>query len=319
MQRTTADCSGGGNGDDRPECRRAWHRRGDRRWLRRGTIAAKALDEFADVTLVEPRDAFVHNVAALRALVDPDWLPRIFFPYDRLLANGRVVRDRAVGVEGPGGSPTASGAELTPDFIVLATGSTYPYPAKSGTDETATALTRYAESHDELAQADRVLIVGAGPTGLELAGEIGDRWPEKEITILEPEPEILAGPSGGASGRGAPSARGARRRVRPRGCAHRGAREAAGHVGPGRGSTKAGRTIEADIWFRCYGLAPVSDYLRGDLEEHAARRRVDRGDGGATGEGAVERVRARDAPRPTSRRRGGQVARPRSSSPISVR
>ena len=64
-----------------------------------GTHAAKALDEFADVTLVEPRDAFVHNVAALRALVEPDWLPRIFLPYDQLLANGRVVRDRAVDVD----------------------------------------------------------------------------------------------------------------------------------------------------------------------------------------------------------------------------
>ena len=158
-----------------------------------GTIAAKAIDEFADVTLVEPRDAFVHNVAALRALVEPEWLSRIFFPYDRLLANGRVVRDRAVGVEA-GRVTLASGDELTPDFIVLATGSTYPYPAKSGTDETATALVRYRASHDELAQAERVLIVGAGPTGLELAGEISDRWPEKRITILEPEPEILAGP-----------------------------------------------------------------------------------------------------------------------------
>ena len=45
-----------------------------------GFKAAKALDEFTDVTLVEPRDAFVHNVAALRALVDPEWLSRISFP-----------------------------------------------------------------------------------------------------------------------------------------------------------------------------------------------------------------------------------------------
>ena len=158
-----------------------------------GSGAAKGLDEFADVTLVERRDAFVHNVAALRALVEPEWLERIFFPYDRLLANGRVLRDQAVGVDA-GVVALASGAELTPDFIVLATGSTYPYPAKSGTDETATAIERYRESHDELARAGRVLIVGAGPTGLELAGEISDRWPEKRITVLEPEPEILAGP-----------------------------------------------------------------------------------------------------------------------------
>src|SRR3981189_826212 len=60
-----------------------------------GVTVAKALDETMDVVLVEPRDAFMHNVAALRALVDPSWLPRIYFPYDKLLANGRVLRDRA--------------------------------------------------------------------------------------------------------------------------------------------------------------------------------------------------------------------------------
>src|ERR1019366_3454057 len=40
-----------------------------------GIAVAKALDEMANVVLVEPKDAFMHNVAALRALVDPTWLP----------------------------------------------------------------------------------------------------------------------------------------------------------------------------------------------------------------------------------------------------
>src|SRR6202789_1919563 len=75
-----------------------------------GTAVAKALDETTNVVLVEPKDAFMHNVAALRALVDPSWLPRIFFPYEGLLAHGRVVRDRATRVE-PGLVGTASGGE----------------------------------------------------------------------------------------------------------------------------------------------------------------------------------------------------------------
>src|SRR6202789_235402 len=75
-----------------------------------GTAVAKALDESAAVVLVEPKDAFMHNVAALRALVDPTWLPRIFMPYEGLLAHGRVVRDRATRVE-PGLVGTASGGE----------------------------------------------------------------------------------------------------------------------------------------------------------------------------------------------------------------
>ena len=53
-----------------------------------GINAAKALDDVADVTLVDPSEAFVHNVAAWRALVEPKWLDRIFFPYEHLLAHG---------------------------------------------------------------------------------------------------------------------------------------------------------------------------------------------------------------------------------------
>jgi apoptosis-inducing factor 2 len=231
-----------------------------------GSSAAKALDEFMDVTLVERRDAFVHNVAALRALVDPAWLPRIFFPYDRLLANGRVLHDRVV-VADERVVTLASGTELTPDFVVLATGSTYPYPAKSGTDETAIAIERYRHSHDELAQATRVLVVGAGPTGLELAGEISDRWPAKRITILDPEPQILAGPY--------------KRELRDearRQLEERGVEFVLGEalsaeppsrpvtLAPFSVSTSTGRVIEADLWFRCHGLAFVSDYLSGALE-----------------------------------------------------
>src|ERR1700733_6601747 len=91
-----------------------------------GVNVAKALDDVADVVLVEPKDAFQHNVAALRALADPAWVPRIFLPYDRLLARGRVVADRAVKGE-PGQVTLASGEQLAADYIVLATGSAHPF------------------------------------------------------------------------------------------------------------------------------------------------------------------------------------------------
>src|SRR5438445_11003349 len=95
-----------------------------------GYAVAKALDATSDVVLVEPKDAFMHNIAALRALVDPSWLPRIFLPYGGLLSNGRVVRDRAVLLD-PHQVVTALGEVLSADYIVLATGSKYPFPAKT--------------------------------------------------------------------------------------------------------------------------------------------------------------------------------------------
>src|SRR5919108_3818460 len=148
-----------------------------------GIAVAKGLDDVADVTLIEPKDAFVYNVAALRALVALEWLPKIFLPYDHLLQNGRVVRDRVVRLEGKR-ALLASGIEIDGDFVVLATGSSYPFPAKSDSTDTLRAHELYRATHEALASSGRVLIVGAGAVGLELAGEIGGVWPQKGVTIV---------------------------------------------------------------------------------------------------------------------------------------
>ncbi len=125
---------------------------------------AKALDTEADVVLVEPRGAFVHAAGSLRALVRPDWAENIFFPYDRLLSRGRVVRERAASVDARGVT-LASGGRIDADYVVLATGSAYPYPAKFDTDSATEALGLLRDTHGELARAYRVLVGGSSPCG----------------------------------------------------------------------------------------------------------------------------------------------------------
>jgi apoptosis-inducing factor 2 len=237
-----------------------------------GASVAKALDPYASVVLVEPKDAFQHNVAALRALVDPSWHERIFLPYDRLLAHGTVRRDRATRV-----SATevllASGGRLTPDYVVLATGSRYPFPAKADHVERAEAIARYGAMHANLAKADRVLLLGAGAVGLELAGEIASVWPAKHVTLIDPAEDVLPGPYdqrlrdelnrqldvlGVERLLGNPL-------VAP-------PPTAPGELDPITARTVTGTTVEADIWFRCYGASPATDYLADDL---AAARRAD--------------------------------------------
>jgi NADH dehydrogenase FAD-containing subunit len=230
-----------------------------------GITAAKALDETSEVVLVEPKDAFMHNIAALRALVDPTWLPRIFFPYAGLLANGRVVRDRAVEV-GPHRVVTASGEEISADYIVLATGSRYPFPAKTDLVDTHHAQEQVRHTHRALTQADRVLLVGAGPVGIELAGEIRQVWPEKSIVLLDVADQVLGGPY-------VPELKTELRRqlVESRVELIMGSplRQAPptepGELATFTVTTEAGTEVTADIWFRCYGVTPNSDYLGSEL------------------------------------------------------
>ena len=235
-----------------------------------GVTVAKALDETAAVVLVEPRDAFMHNIAALRALVDPTWLPRIFLPYGSLLANGRVVRDRAVLVE-PGRVVTASGDEISADFVVLASGSTYPFPAKTDLVDAGQAVDQIRATHRALAQADRVLLVGAGPVGIELAGEIRAVWSDKAIVLMDEWPDVLSGPFmpelraelrfqlealGVELVLGSPL-------VQP-------PPTEPGELAAFTVTTESGSELAADIWFRCFGVVPNSDYL-GDALDGARR------------------------------------------------
>lgn len=237
-----------------------------------GVNVAKALDADVEVVLVEPKDAFVHNIGALRALVEPSFLPTIFLPYDRLLANGRVVRDRAVEVSAHTVA-LASGETIAADYVVLATGSTYPFPAKSNAHDAEDAIDNYRAAYSELTHANRVLLLGTGPVGIELAGEITAKWPDKHVTILDPADDVLGN-------RFRPDLRAElRTQLVDLGVElvlGEGLRElpptAANELATFTVETDSGRQVTADIWFQCFGVSPVSDYLSDDL---AAARRPD--------------------------------------------
>jgi apoptosis-inducing factor 2 len=239
-----------------------------------GTAVAKALESVAEVVLIDPRDAFVNVAASLRALVRPDWAGNMFFPFDTVLTRGTVIRDRAVSVD-PGGVTLASGQRVAADYLVLATGSSYAYPARPNADSVTEAIDDLRLTNKELASAERVLILGAGPVGLELAGEIKDVWPDKHVTIVDPAEQLLPG-------------------FRPelRQDLHRQLDELGIQVRLGTGLTAplttganraatftAGTTdgdeITADIWFRGHGLRTNSDYLAdGRLTTPTAQGRV---------------------------------------------
>lgn len=157
-----------------------------------GIRVAKSLEQIADVTLVDPGEAFVNVIPALRALVQPEWLDRIFFPYGHMIWNGHFIRDRAVSVDGRR-VKLKSGDFLKPDYLILATGSSYPFPAKNEEVEIATAQAKIHAAHKSLSNAKHVLIIGAGPTGLELAGEIKTTFPDKQVTIVTNSTDILPG------------------------------------------------------------------------------------------------------------------------------
>jgi NADH dehydrogenase FAD-containing subunit len=227
-----------------------------------GTLVAKELDAEADVTLIDPREGFVNAAASLRALTQPDWAPHAFFPFETLLERGRVIGGSAVSVD-PRSVTLDSGERVEADFLVLATGSSYPYPAKPNPASTGIAeqLDDLRQTHKELAGAERVLVLGAGPVGLELAGEITAVWPDKYVVVVDRADQVLPG--------FLPEVReDLRRQLDELGIELRlgTGLTADPPVAPGLAgrfavTTDKGGPIVSDIWFRAFGVRINTDYL----------------------------------------------------------
>ncbi|MEL7975632.1 FAD-dependent oxidoreductase [Isoptericola sp. F-RaC21] len=225
-----------------------------------GTLVARALDDEADVVLIDPRDAFVNVAGQLRALTRPRWAPHTFFPYRTLLERGRVVRDAAASVDAAG-VVLAGGGRVDADYLVLATGSSYAFPARPRQASTAAALDELAATHRQLARAGRVLILGAGPVGLELAGEIREVWPDKRISVVDRSDTLLP--------RLLPEVRDDLRRQLKEldidvqlSTSLRGLPPTeSGTAGTFTVTTHPGTEITADIWFRSFGSRVNTDYL----------------------------------------------------------
>ena len=233
-----------------------------------GIAIAKALDDVAEVTLVEQKDTFVNHAAALRAAVDRRWAERIFLPYDRLLARGRVAHGTVLAVRGTTVSVAGAG-DIEADHLVLATGTAYPFPAKHLESSSVIAKARIERAHTNLEQAGRVLVAGAGEVGIELTGEITSAFPAMEVVLLEAGPDILHSRDYKPELREAIRLQLKQRDVE----IIAGDRLVAlppvdpGVLSPFRVTTRAGRRLEADMWFRAYGSAAATGFLGEDYDE----------------------------------------------------
>ena len=229
-----------------------------------GVTVAKGLDPVADVILIEQKDQFVHHAAALRAAVDEVWEHAIFMPYSNLLKNGQVIQGVVSSVTGTtvhvfGHDP------IEADYVILASGSTYPFPAKYSSSKATVAKARLEQLHDALTSAGSVMLVGGGTVGIEMTGDLASAFPDLEIILVESGDSILSTPGYTQELRDAITEQLDELGVR----VVTGSPLAylppiqAGQLGRFSVQTHNGDQIEADIWFQCYGATANSGYLAG--------------------------------------------------------
>jgi NADH dehydrogenase FAD-containing subunit len=224
---------------------------------------------------VDRKDVFFHRIASLRAGVRPEWSVTPFIPYDRLMSNGRVVVGKAVRIDTAERRVVlATGEQLPYDVVVIATGADYPEPARFTGTTAEEAVKSFHVHQRKIATAGHILVVGGGPSGVELSAEIRLARPDARVTLAHSGPVLLHSTGVARAGH----------RARDWLEAHGVEVGLDSFMSPGHdfGTYRdaRGNVIEADLSFWATGTTPNTLWLRlaglGDWLNPAGQVRVDR-------------------------------------------
>ncbi|KAF8574057.1 FAD/NAD(P)-binding domain-containing protein [Ramaria rubella] len=169
-----------------------------------GASLARTLSKQLDptkhsLTLISARDHYLHLPGVLRMIItsEGNLEDRVLIPYDRLFHNKNGTFHQATVTsivrEGDQGGHvvTDRGEKIPFDVLVLASGSHW----EGGVDVPVRqdeALSFIQTWREKFKRAKSIAIVGGGPVGMELAGEIRDIYNDKKITIVHGQPHLLS-------------------------------------------------------------------------------------------------------------------------------
>uniref|UniRef100_H3GR24 FAD/NAD(P)-binding domain-containing protein n=1 Tax=Phytophthora ramorum TaxID=164328 RepID=H3GR24_PHYRM len=164
-----------------------------------------------EVVVLEKNAYFYHVVGAPRAYVDASYTNTMFIPYDNAIPKSaaafvKIVRGVATSISADSNevsyhaidssdNESEATEKLHFDYLVFATGSTYSVPIKQDVRNFARSATeaKLHEVRSHIENADKIVVVGGGAVGCEVAAEIKAKYPNKSVTIVDANNKLIAG------------------------------------------------------------------------------------------------------------------------------
>lgn len=165
-------------------------------------LLATALPPTHRVVVVEPRSHFHFTWALPRYAVVPGHEAHAFIPYGGYLAAAPVgavawLRDAVVAVEAGGVARLRSGGEVRWDYVVVATGAANGTAEEGvgrlmgGVEGKGEGVEVLRASQEKVRQARRIVVVGGGAVGVEVAADAKSEYPEKSVTLVHSREEVM--------------------------------------------------------------------------------------------------------------------------------
>jgi len=148
------------------------------------------------------RDARYHCIASYRALVQKDFAKNLWIPYTNLFPKNlphKVIHGVVSGVYHDhvilSTDSVSSTSRIDFDYLVIATGSMVPSPAKWKVKDSTEGIRLMDKAREDVERSQSIVIVGGGACGTEMAGELKYAYPAKKVTLIHGKASLVDYPN----------------------------------------------------------------------------------------------------------------------------
>lgn len=158
-----------------------------------GLQLAKSLEACARITLIDRKSYFEHVVANVRMTWQPSLAEKTLIPFCDVIKQGNFLQGRVQDIT-ENEVVLDSGELVSFDYLVLAVGSSSPSSLTKAEESDVDIEIRKKALQScsaKINAANSIIIVGGGPSGIEIAAEIITIFPSKRVTIIHNHDRIL--------------------------------------------------------------------------------------------------------------------------------
>lgn len=144
-------------------------------------------------TIIDPKEYFHIIVANVRAVVEKSFIKKTMIPYKETFGT-KFVQAMVTGVDLEKKEVSLdNGNTITYTDLVFSVGNGGPFPGRLDSGSIEEAVKLKEDMADEIEKSESVVVIGGGAVGIEIAGEIATKYPNKKISIIHSN-KILASP-----------------------------------------------------------------------------------------------------------------------------
>lgn len=154
-----------------------------------GSLIARKLEKYFNLNLIDSKDYFEFTPGILRTIVEPQHINRIQILHKDYLKKANVILGSVdeIGKD----YLKVNNKKIKFDYLCICSGSRYKTPIKEQNLIITARATNLKKNYEKLCKANKILIIGGGLVGVELAAEISTHYKEKEITIVHSGDKLI--------------------------------------------------------------------------------------------------------------------------------